>query len=130
MPFFHLTKDNLEEAVKTNEILLIDFWAEWCAPCKVFGPVFEAASKEHPDIGFAGCDTGNQQEVAALFQIRSIPTLAVFKEQIMIFRQAGVLPPAALADLIRQTKDLDMDEVRKKNEEEQAKKKHAEAAEE
>ncbi len=118
---FDLNKDNLESSIQDYEILLIDFWAEWCGPCKMFAPVFESASEKYPDIGFASCDTQIQGEVAGLFRIRSIPTLAIFKERIMIFQQAGALPAEALEDIIQQILKLDMDEVRKKIAEEEAK---------
>lgn len=114
MAHFDLTNDNLDETIKNNKVLLIDFWAEWCAPCKMFAPVFEQASEKYPDIAFASCDTQAQQEVAAMFGINSIPTLAVFKEQIMIFQQPGALPESALEEILQKTIKLDMDEVRKK----------------
>ena len=113
MATIELTKDNLEDTIQNSDILLIDFWASWCGPCKMFGPVFEKASDEHEDVVFAKCDTEAQQEVAAAFGIRSIPTLAIFKEQTLIFSQPGALPAAALEEVIGKTKELDMDEVRK-----------------
>lgn len=113
MATIELTKDNLEDTIHNSEILFIDFWAAWCGPCKMFGPIFEEASEKHDDIVFAKCDTESQQEVAAAFGIRSIPTLAIFKEQTMIFSQPGALPAPALAEIIDKVKELDMEEVRK-----------------
>jgi thioredoxin 1 len=121
MARFDLTEENVNEAIKNNKTLLIDFWAEWCAPCKTFAPVFEQASEKHPDIAFASCDTEAQQRVAGMFGISSIPTLVVIKEQILIFQQAGALPEAALEDVLQQTIKLDMDKVRKRIAEEKAK---------
>jgi len=112
-----LTSSNLESLINDSNMLFIDFWAEWCGPCRMFGPTFEAASEKNGDIVFAKCDTEAQQEVAGQFGIRSIPTLAVFKEGVMIFQQPGALPPAALDELIEKVKDLDMEEVRKEMEE-------------
>ncbi len=111
-----LTSSNLESLISDSNMLFIDFWAEWCGPCRMFGPTFEAASEKNEDIIFAKCDTEAQQEVAGKFGIRSIPTLAVFKEGVMIFQQPGALPPAALDELIEKVKDLDMEEVRKEME--------------
>jgi len=92
--------------------VLIDFWASWCAPCRTFGPIFEAASEQNPDMVFAKVNTEEQMELAAQFQVRSIPMLAIFKEQILVFAQPGALPASALDQLIGQLKDLDMDKVR------------------
>ena len=114
MATLELTKENFESTMDENEILLIDFWAEWCGPCKMFGPVFEKASEDHPDIAFGKVDTENQQELAASFGVRSIPTLAVFREQTLLLLQPGALPGEALDDLVKQVKDLDMEEVRAK----------------
>jgi len=113
MATIELTKDNLEETIQSSNMLFIDFWADWCGPCKMFGPIFEKASDEHADIVFAKCDTEDQQEVAAAFGVRSIPTLAIFKEQTMIFSQAGALPAPALSEIIEKVRGLDMEEVRK-----------------
>ena len=112
MPTVTVTKDNFNDLVEQSNILILDFWAEWCGPCKNFAPVFEAASEKHEDIVFGKIDTESQQELAGVFQIRSIPTLMAFKESVGIFRQAGALPPPAFEDLISQIKDVDMDEVR------------------
>lgn len=120
MATIELTQDNLESAIKDNEVLLIDFWADWCGPCKSFAPVFEAASEKHPSVTFAKCDTEAQQMVAAQFGIRSIPTLAIFREQILLYSQPGALPESALEDLITQVMALDMDDVRAKVAEAQA----------
>jgi thioredoxin 1 len=112
MPTIELTKENLDSTIEDNAIVFIDFWAEWCGPCKMFGPVFKAASDKYADIVFASCNTEEQQEVAGSFGIRSIPTLAVFREKILIFMQPGALPAAALDEIVGKVKELDMDEVR------------------
>ncbi len=106
------TADSLEGLLKDNDILLLDFWAPWCGPCKSFGPIFEQASEANPEVGFAKVNTEEEQALAGHFQIRSIPTLMVFREQILLFNQAGALPRNALDELITKVKDLDMDEVR------------------
>ncbi|HHQ48120.1 MAG TPA: thiol reductase thioredoxin [Acidobacteria bacterium] len=107
--------------IANNDIVIIDFWASWCGPCMAFKPIFEKAAEDHPEIVFASCNTEEQQELAAMFQIRSIPTLMVFREQIMVFAQPGMLPAEVLEDLIQKVKDLDMDEVRAEVEKQQAK---------
>jgi thioredoxin 1 len=118
MPTVELTKENFEQTIATLEgeekTVLIDFWASWCGPCKMFGPIFEAAAEKHPDIVFAKCNTEDQQELAGMFQIRSIPTLMVFRDGLAIFQQAGALPAEVLEDLITQVRALDMNEVRAK----------------
>ena len=102
MSTIELKNDNLNDSIANNGILLIDFWASWCGPCKSFGPTFEAAAEKHDTLGFAKCNTEEQREVASAFGIRSIPTLAVFRDGIMVFKQAGALPAPALDDLIGQ----------------------------
>ena len=113
MATVELTKDTFEEAILSNDTVLVDFWAEWCGPCRAFAPVFEKLSEEHPDIVFAKVDTEAEQELAGYFQIRSIPTLMAFRDNIGVFSQPGALPEKALADLIEQINGLDMDEVRR-----------------
>ncbi len=106
-----LTKDNFEQLVTGNDIVLVDFWASWCGPCKMFAPVFEESSQTHGDIVFGKVDTEDQPELAAAFNIMSIPTLMIFREQVAVFAQPGALPGAALENLIEQVRALDMAEV-------------------
>ena len=108
-----LSLETLESTIEENDIVLIDFWADWCGPCKSFAPTYEKVSEEYENIVFAKVDTEAHQELAAQFQIRSIPTLVVFKDQVGIFAQPGALPEEGLRDLIGQIESLDMDEVRK-----------------
>jgi thioredoxin 1 len=107
-----ITKENFEDVINKNPMIIIDFWAPWCGPCKNFGPVFEAISDKYPDIVFAKVNTEEQQEIGSMFQIRSIPTLMIFRDQIIIFAQPGALPGPALEEIIGKAKELDMDKVR------------------
>jgi thioredoxin 1 len=107
-----LTKDNFNEVVAADKTVIIDFWAAWCGPCRMFAPTFEAAAADNPDVVFAKVDTEDQPELAGHFGIQSIPTLMVFRERVGLFKQAGALPRASLDDLIRQVRALNMDEVR------------------
>jgi len=120
MALENLTVENFNEKVQENQIVILDFWAPWCGPCRQFAPIFEETAKEYPEILFGKINTEEQQDLAAYFQIRSIPTVMAMKEGIVVFSQAGLLPKEALADIIKQLKELDMDKVRAEIEKEQA----------
>ncbi len=113
MATIELTSKNFETTITNNDIVLLDFWASWCGPCRQFAPVFEAMSEQHQDIVFAKVNTEQERELAGQFQIRSIPTLMVFREQIIVYAQPGALPPAGLASIVDKVKELDMDDVRR-----------------
>jgi len=106
-----LTSENFEEIVTTNATVLVDFWASWCGPCRMFAPVFESAAEQHPDVVFAKINTETEQELAQTFGIMSIPTLMVFRHQVVLYSQPGALPAASLKDLIGQAGVVDMDKV-------------------
>ena len=111
MAYTEVTKDNLESLVENSAMLVIDFWAEWCGPCKAFGPIFEKVAGRYPDITFAKCDTEVEREVAAAFDVRSIPTLAIFRDSVLLFKEAGAFPENLLEEIIDKVSDLDMKEV-------------------
>ncbi|MDA8225178.1 MAG: thioredoxin [Betaproteobacteria bacterium] len=122
MAVLELTQDNFESTVLNNDFILIDFWAPWCGPCRSFAPIFAAASEKYPDLVFAKVNTEEEQALAASFQIRSIPTLMIFREKVIIFSQPGSLPASALDELIGKARELDMAQVHKEIAEEQANK--------
>jgi len=112
MATIDLTQENFEKTVNENPLVIVDFWAPWCGPCKGFAPVYEQASEAHPGVVFAKVNTDEQQELASAFAIRSIPTLMVFRDKVILFQQAGALPRTALDQVITQAKSLDMAKVR------------------
>jgi len=120
MATVELNKDNFEQVVTDSPMVVVDFWAPWCGPCKGFAPVFESASDKHEDVVFAKVNTDDQQDLAGAFGIRSIPTLMVFREKVLLFQQAGALPASALEQVITQAKALDMAQVHKEVSEREA----------
>ena len=111
MAAIELTRENFESVVTGHAMVMVDFWAPWCAPCRAFAPTYEAASERHPDVVFGKVNTEAQPELAAAFDIRSIPTLMFFREQVVLYAEPGSLPPAVLEDVIAKTKSIDMAEV-------------------
>ena len=113
MATLELTAENFKSTITNNSIVIIDFWAEWCGPCKRFAPIFEESSEKHKDVCFGKVNTEEQQALASHFGIRSIPTIIIFREQLGIYSQPGALPPQALDDLLSEIKNIDMDAFRK-----------------
>ena len=120
MAVVELTKENFEQVVTGNATVVVDYWAPWCGPCRGFAPVFERVSEKHPDVVFAKVNTDDEQEIAGHFQIRSIPTLMVFRDSIIVFSQPGAMPEGAFEQVITKAKELDMDDVRRKMAEQEA----------
>jgi thioredoxin 1 len=129
MPTTTLTSQNFQEHVEKPGILVIDWWATWCGPCRAFAPIYEKASDKYTDVVFGKIDTDAEQELAAAFEIRSIPTLMIFREQVLVFARPGMIPGAALEDLVEKVKALDMADVHRKVAEQEAAAAQNEAAE-
>ena len=120
MAVVELTKDNFEEVVTNNDFVIVDFWAPWCGPCRSFAPTYEKVSEDHPGVVFAKVNTEDEHEIAGHFQIRSIPTLMIFRDKIIIFSEAGALPESAFRELVKKAGELDMEEVRRQVAEQQS----------
>ena len=120
MPTVDLTLETFDDTIRDNEMVFVDFWAEWCGPCRSFAPTYSDASEANPDMVFAKVDTEAQQQLAGAFGIRSIPTLMVFRDQVLLYSQPGALPRSALDDLIGQVRDLDMEDVHRQIAEQEA----------
>ena len=112
MATIEITKENFEDIVTKNSMVILDFWASWCGPCKAFGPTFEAVSEKYPDVVFGKINTEEQQEIAGHFQVRSIPNVMLFRDQVVLFSQPGAMPAAGIDSVIEQAKALDMAKVR------------------
>ena len=122
MATVELTRENFKDTIDNNSLVLVDFWAEWCGPCRMFAPVYEDVSERYPDAVFGKVNTEMQRELAQMFGIRSIPTLMIFRDQIIIFSQPGALPSSALEDVVQKAQALDMDMVREQIAKQQASK--------
>ncbi|MET0341753.1 MAG: thioredoxin family protein [Polyangiales bacterium] len=120
MPTTEVTKDNIAQIMEGNDTVILDCWATWCGPCTTFSPIYEAASERHPDVLWGKIDVDAQRELAGEFQIRSVPTVMVFRQGILLFQESTILPPAALDEIVSKVQELDMDDVRKKIEEAEA----------
>jgi thioredoxin len=118
-----LTKETFQNALTDNDTIIVDFWAPWCGPCRSFAPIYEELSEQHPDVVFAKVNTEEERELAGAFGIRSIPTLMVFREKVMLYAQPGALPKHGLEDLVKRVKELDMEEVHRKIAEQEAQEK-------